>query len=90
MAAAFVLPAGRGGWSSWTVTLALLVHSTGESWLLSPISPMLLVSLCVWRGVVGTDPVLRRRDPEPPVPDLAPSTALCLVPSAPARSKVTS
>lgn len=90
MAAAFGLPAARGGWSSWTVTLALLVHSTGESWLLSPISPMLLVSLCVWRGVVGTDPVLRRRDPEPPVPDLAPSTALCLVPSAPSRSKVTS
>lgn len=55
MATALLAGAARGGWRSWTATGALLLHSTAESWLLSPISPLLLTALVVLRGVIGTD-----------------------------------
>jgi len=73
MAAALTMPAARRGWRSVVVTVALLVHSTGESWLLSPISPMLLTAVLLWHGIVGADPVRRAAQPtSPPQPALPP------------------
>ena len=46
---------GRG-WRSWLLVAALLLHSTSESWLLSPTSPLLLTALCLVFAVSGTDP----------------------------------
>jgi len=72
MAAALASAARGRSWRSWTLVAALLLHSTAESWLLSPTSPLLLTAVCLVHGVTGTD--VRRRDAAPPAPPT--STAL--------------
>lgn len=61
MGAALAAAARGRSWRSWLLVAALLLHSTAESWLLSPTSPLLLTALCLVHAVTGTDPPSARR-----------------------------
>lgn len=73
MAVALLRAAALAGhWSGWVLVLGLLVHSTAESWLLSPTSPLLLTAFCVLQAVLGTSPPPERTSSRPPAPPLLP------------------